>query len=339
MHTRNYSPMENESLSSTEQNSIFSLTLEELQLKTGRNFGSMNMDELLNSIWNMDAQQQQDLLSTLNQNEGEILADGPIFHGQGSFNIPAPLCNKTVEEVWAEIQRSQSFQENHTDLMDNGVLETQLTFGEMTLEDFLVKVGALHGVSLDLSSSQLIIAALTNTSMNFSSNNASFNSSIVIPDQPMMDVEFSQTNNGGGGVLVGNGSNSMYPMYVPTNGSYIGESSRAGAIGKGSSGSRTKRRSTMASCSTEVAIERRQRRMIKNRESAARSRARKQAYTAELEIELDQVREENTRLRLIVEEAENKKREEEMNENSSPNEQVGGMKKLKAIRRTSSTSW
>ncbi|KAM3316358.1 hypothetical protein ACQJBY_034462 [Aegilops geniculata] len=40
----------------------------------------------------------------------------------------------------------------------------------------------------------------------------------------------------------------------------------------------------------------RQRRMIKNRESAARSRARKQAYTNELEMELAQLRRENQML-------------------------------------------
>ncbi|XP_043710941.1 protein FD-like [Telopea speciosissima] len=43
--------------------------------------------------------------------------------------------------------------------------------------------------------------------------------------------------------------------------------------------------------------DRRHKRMIKNRESAARSRARKQAYTNELEIEIDHLRKENARLR------------------------------------------
>nr|XP_028949121.1 protein FD-like [Malus domestica] len=41
----------------------------------------------------------------------------------------------------------------------------------------------------------------------------------------------------------------------------------------------------------------RHKRMMKNRESAARSRARKQAYTNELEIEIAQLREENARLK------------------------------------------
>lgn len=48
---------------------------------------------------------------------------------------------------------------------------------------------------------------------------------------------------------------------------------------------------------TDHTVERRQKRMIKNRESAARSRARRQAYTNELEIEVNKLIEENARLR------------------------------------------
>ncbi|KAG2552312.1 hypothetical protein PVAP13_9KG482466 [Panicum virgatum] len=47
----------------------------------------------------------------------------------------------------------------------------------------------------------------------------------------------------------------------------------------------------------ERSNERRKKRMIKNRESAARSRARKQAYTKDLEIKISQLEEENERLR------------------------------------------
>ncbi|XP_022145433.1 protein FD-like [Momordica charantia] len=48
--------------------------------------------------------------------------------------------------------------------------------------------------------------------------------------------------------------------------------------------------------------DRRQKRMIKNRESAARSRARKQAYTNELELEVAHLMEENAKLRRQQEE-------------------------------------
>ncbi|XVE82443.1 hypothetical protein DITRI_Ditri16bG0005100 [Diplodiscus trichospermus] len=49
--------------------------------------------------------------------------------------------------------------------------------------------------------------------------------------------------------------------------------------------------------SDDSSCNRRHKRMIKNRESAARSRARKQAYTSELELEVAQLMEENARLK------------------------------------------
>ncbi|CAA2998038.1 ABSCISIC ACID-INSENSITIVE 5-like protein 2 [Olea europaea subsp. europaea] len=47
----------------------------------------------------------------------------------------------------------------------------------------------------------------------------------------------------------------------------------------------------------EKSVERRQKRMIKNEESAARSQARRQAYTNELENKVSHLEEENERLR------------------------------------------
>ncbi|KAI7740508.1 hypothetical protein M8C21_030466 [Ambrosia artemisiifolia] len=52
----------------------------------------------------------------------------------------------------------------------------------------------------------------------------------------------------------------------------------------------------------EKVVERRQRRMIKNRESAARSRARKQAYTMELEAEVSELKQKNQELKRKQEE-------------------------------------
>ncbi|URD76710.1 hypothetical protein MUK42_08885 [Musa troglodytarum] len=49
-------------------------------------------------------------------------------------------------------------------------------------------------------------------------------------------------------------------------------------------------------------VDRRKKRMIKNRESAARSRARKQAYTSELEKAVEHLLEENRKLKLKYEE-------------------------------------
>ncbi|KAI3445978.1 hypothetical protein Pfo_002643 [Paulownia fortunei] len=61
-------------------------------------------------------------------------------------------------------------------------------------------------------------------------------------------------------------------------------------------------RGRRSSGSLEKVVERRRRRMIKNRESAARSRARKQAYTLELEAEVAKLKEINEELRKKQEE-------------------------------------
>ncbi|KAL0432501.1 UNVERIFIED_CONTAM: ABSCISIC ACID-INSENSITIVE 5-like protein 5 [Sesamum latifolium] len=88
------------------------------------------------------------------------------------------------------------------------------------------------------------------------------------------------------------------------------------------------------SAALEKVVERRQRRMIKNRESAARSRARKQAYTMELEAEVAKLKEENEELR--------KKQAEimEMQKNQVQemmNQQNGN--KRRCLRRTQTGPW
>ncbi|KAJ0978049.1 hypothetical protein J5N97_013529 [Dioscorea zingiberensis] len=60
---------------------------------------------------------------------------------------------------------------------------------------------------------------------------------------------------------------------------------------------KTQARGNKRAVGTEKTVERRQKRMIKNRESAARSRARKQAYTNELENKISLLEEENEKLK------------------------------------------
>ncbi|KAG5083942.1 hypothetical protein JHK84_053980 [Glycine max] len=88
----------------------------------------------------------------------------------------------------------------------------------------------------------------------------------------------------------------------------------------------------------EKVVERRQRRMIKNRESAARSRARKQAYTVELEAELNQLREENSQLKQALAELERGRKQqcfEEVNVSVKTKAQKA-KEKLRALRRNMS---
>ncbi|EYU35424.1 hypothetical protein MIMGU_mgv1a016878mg [Erythranthe guttata] len=78
-----------------------------------------------------------------------------------------------------------------------------------------------------------------------------------------------------------------------------------------------KRRAAVEEAPLDKATQQKQRRMIKNRESAARSRERKQAYTVELESLVAQLEEDNAGL--LKEEAElNRERYTQLMENVIP---------------------
>ncbi|XVE48715.1 hypothetical protein DITRI_Ditri01bG0024500 [Diplodiscus trichospermus] len=86
----------------------------------------------------------------------------------------------------------------------------------------------------------------------------------------------------------------------------------------------------------DKATQQKQKRMIKNRESAARSRERKQAYTVELESLVTQLEEEKARL--LREEAElNKERFKQLMENLIPVEEK--QRQPRVLRRVHSTQW
>ncbi|KAH0882858.1 hypothetical protein HID58_058954 [Brassica napus] len=178
------------------QSSIYSLTLDEFQhalCENGKNFGSMNMDEFLVSIWNAEENNNNNHQAAaashpvppshngfnnggtesgvfgggggssgnqgVNKKPGIGIAKQPSLSRQGSLTLPAPLCRKTVEEVWSEIHRGggsgggdnnngrSTSSSNGQNNANNGGGESatrQPTFGEMTLEDFLVKAGVVR---------------------------------------------------------------------------------------------------------------------------------------------------------------------------------------------------
>ncbi|XP_044479122.1 G-box-binding factor 4-like isoform X1 [Mangifera indica] len=86
----------------------------------------------------------------------------------------------------------------------------------------------------------------------------------------------------------------------------------------------------------DKATQQKQRRMIKNRESAARSRERKQAYTVELESLVTQLEEENARL-LREEAHQNKERFKQLMENLIP--VVEKRRPPRVLRRVHSLNW
>ncbi|WCJ19199.1 ABSCISIC ACID-INSENSITIVE 5-like protein 2 [Euphorbia peplus] len=266
------------------QNSIYSLTLDEVENQLGdlgKPLSSMNLDELLKNVWTAEANQSVGL-----EVEGTQLADQTALQRQASLSLTGALSKKTVDEVWRDIQQSKSNGEKKS-------RERQPTLGEMTLEDFLVKAGVVAEASMEKKDGGAIVAVDTNIGSQFPQQGQWMQYShpqFQHPQQSMMGVyvpaqPMPQPLHMGAGPV----------MDVPYPENQVAlPSPLMGAL---SDVQTPARKRGAPEDIIEKTVERRQKRMIKNRESAARSRARKQAYTNELENKVSRLEEENERLR------------------------------------------
>ncbi|CAN8316614.1 unnamed protein product [Cochlearia groenlandica] len=368
------------------QSSIYSLTLDEFQhslCENGKKFGSMNMDEFLVSIWNAEENNNNHQAAaaaaaatgavshSVPANDNGGVAERGVFSGggslgnkrsgiakqpslarQGSLTLPAPLCRKTVDEVWSEIHKggaasggeagedgSRGGRSNGQNNAHNGDGEgaaRQPTFGEMTLEDFLVKAGVVreHPTNPNPKPNQnpsSVMPAATQHQQLYGvfqgTGDPSFlGQAMGVSDptgygkrtggggggyQHAVPVQPGVCYGGGGGFGAGGQQMGMVGPLSPVSSDGLGHGqvdNIGGQYGVDMGGLRGRKR--VGDGPVEKVVERRQRRMIKNRESAARSRARKQAYTVELEAELNQLKEENSQLKHALAELERKRKQQ-----------------------------
>ena len=210
----------------------------------------MNLDELLRNVMSVEEGQ-------LVQNTS---SSSSAFLFLKNLNLNGTLRKKTVDELWKEIVHKQ-----HVNEME----KEQSTLGETTLEEFLVRAGVISPqpimaidpmvmVSQQADWLQFQMAAVQQQhhhqrqQQQMTVLDSSFNVSESVYENPVVDVGYSENQ-------------LALSMPMPAISSASSDSQVA---------AERKRR-----CSNEMmekAIERRQKRMIKNRESAARSRARKQ---------------------------------------------------------------
>uniref|UniRef100_A0A7N0U5T3 BZIP domain-containing protein n=1 Tax=Kalanchoe fedtschenkoi TaxID=63787 RepID=A0A7N0U5T3_KALFE len=269
------------------QGSVYSLTLDEVQsqLDLGKPLSSMNLDELLKSVWSIEANQP----FGLDVDTNDTLATQTTLQRQASLTLTDSFSKKTVDDIWRDIQQSKGSEGRH-------MHERQPTLGEITLEDFLVKAGVVaesvldevqNGGPADSADTNMIAPQFQQQSPWMSSypqphfqrpqQNVM---GVFIPGQPMPTPTTMVPN----GVMDVSFPDNQVALSSPIMGIY--------------SDSHTPSRKRNSSVEVvEKSAERRHKRMIKNRESAARSRSRKQAYTNELESKVSRLKEENERLR------------------------------------------
>ncbi|KAH0470536.1 hypothetical protein IEQ34_000259 [Dendrobium chrysotoxum] len=209
-----------------------------------KSFGSMIMEDLIRNIY-----------------ADNVPAVGSSPYGGGGETPAAPLKSMgdmTSDDVWREITAGR--QTEGAGEVDAIVSETESKdVGEMTLEDFLARAGAVMEEEVRVPSGVRSVGLAATDQFG----------------QQPLTIEHPVRGFGNGAEV------------VPIGG------------GRG-------RRRPLLDLEDRVTLQR-QKRMIKNRESAARSRERKQAYTAELESLVHQLEQENAQLHIELEQG-NKER-------------------------------
>ncbi|KAK4746877.1 hypothetical protein SAY87_025914 [Trapa incisa] len=267
------------------QNSIYSLTFDEVQNQLGdlgKPLGSMNLDELLKNVCTADASQYFAM-----DTEGTSSGNQANLQRQPSLSLIGDLSKKTVDEVWRVIQQNKNNEEKK-------IHERQPTLGEMTLEAFLVQAGIMAELSPDTRIPNPAVevdpSIATQSPLHGQWLQYPLQAQFSHPSQSMMGAyipaqALTQPLQMGAAVMM----DAPYPdSQLALHSPLMGTSSDTQTSG---------RKRGASEDVIEKSVERRQKRMIKNRESAARSRARKQAYTNELEQKVSRLEQENDRLR------------------------------------------
>lgn len=243
------------------QGSLYGLTLDEVQNHLGhlgKPLGSMNLDELLESVRSAEANL------------------GPTPGAAGIQPLSKDLCKKTVKEVWKDIHKTKKNSvENHLRNESMGEEERAPTFGEITLEDFLLKAGVMAELPLVGQNGSLISGL----------NSAPAPRSNIPQCIQWMQYHLPsipQSQNVMTGLTAGDpmvqprspiGTHPAMDAVYPDTQISMSPSTLIGALSDVQSPGQN---TVTPGDVVEKTVERRRKRMIKNRESAARSRARRQ---------------------------------------------------------------
>ncbi|XVF39450.1 hypothetical protein PTKIN_Ptkin01aG0035900 [Pterospermum kingtungense] len=275
-------------MSPNRASSLYNLTFDEVQSqlgKIGKPLNAMNLDELVRSVVAVEG--------GLVQNPSSSSSSSLLLQ---NFNLNGTLSEKTVDEVWKEIvgHGNVDAMDHHNQFVD----QQRLSLGETTLEDFLVRAGVINtgDHQVGVLNPQQFMAIDPMAMVSQQADWLQFQMAVAHqqqqqqqqPHMTMLGSNFNVQESTYENQVVDVGyQESQQAMTMP-----MPAMSATSSDSQPHTGNKHRYSDVM-----EKTIERRQKRMIKNRESAARSRARKQAYTDQLELEVDQLRKMNSWLR------------------------------------------
>lgn len=234
------------------QGSLYGLTLNEVQSHLGEPLRSMNLDDLLKNVF---AAESPYLPVEVESDGAERSSAGSGLQQKGCISTDRALGKMTVDEVWRDIQQKKSNDGRCSNL------------GEMTLEDFLMKAGIV-AEGADKRDSDVV-------SVSFPQG-----PHWLHPHQQMSAMQQQLPQQRVGAYVprqpvpqpLGVGTSAIFEAVYPER-----QVGRCLPMEAAVSDPQTPRRKRGGRENVEEkTVERRQKRMIKNRESAARSRARKQ---------------------------------------------------------------
>ncbi|XP_048226575.1 ABSCISIC ACID-INSENSITIVE 5-like protein 3 isoform X2 [Ricinus communis] len=266
----------------------------------GKLLSTMKLDEFLKNVISVEeAQLLQNVNPSSSSSSSSSSSARPFFLGDFDLNN-GMLSKKPVDDAWKDIDNQE-----HVNVLANQSIQQRL--GETSLEDFLVRAGVVnignqnamldpHQPIMDINS--MVVVSQQEDWLQLQRTAVQQEQQQQQHQMTVLDSDFYVSESGYENpvVDVGYADNQLaITMPMPA---ISATSSESQAVAE------KKRR--YSDEVMEKTIERRQKRMIKNRESAARSRARKQlacpqAYTNQLEHEVFQLQKTNSWLKKLKE--------------------------------------
>ncbi|GAY41684.1 hypothetical protein CUMW_061310 [Citrus unshiu] len=263
---------------------------------------------VIKNVQTVSGDNQDGVQIVQNPSSSSSSSSPPPSYFLGNINLNGRLSKKTIDQVWKDTVHHEH-EVDHSN--QSAVVQQQLTLGETTLEDFLLRAGIInnsmgnnnnnnnnisnnnnhngvagnhHQPLISMGIDPMVVVSqqadwlqfqMASQQQQMGAMDTSYNVSESVYENPVGDIGYSENQ-------------LALSMPMPATSAAPSELSKVNNVGR-------KRR--YSDEIMEKTIERKQKRMIKNRESAARSRARKQAYTNQLESQVLWLRKRNSWLK------------------------------------------